>query len=115
MTPGTILDRSLVHVEGGERYEFERVSFRADTLLGEYDVSVERREEGGGIKVVREGRVFPIPLARVDSVEVVRRDLSKGLLYGAGAAVLVAFLVQVLDPDLPGEGGSDGKPGPTPP
>lgn len=99
LASGLELDKSRVHVRGGAAYDFIRVSLPADTLLGEYEVTVEREGRDGLSTFVEERRYFRVPLSQVDSVRVYRRDLGKTLLY-AGAAAAGAYVVyELLDAD----------------
>lgn len=99
MIPGHELGRSRVYLRGGMEYDFRRVTFPADTLVGEYEVTVEREGKGGSVTFVDDRRYFRAPLSQVDSVRVARRDLGKTLLY-AGAAGAAGYLVyELLDAD----------------
>jgi hypothetical protein len=111
MDPGRIYPRSLVFLDDGTRYDFRRVSVRADSLVGEYRVTVERESSEAGVVYADEVRAFPIPLARVDSLGVVRRDPVKTFFYGAGLAAVGYAVFEMIDSDQLGRRASHGKPG----
>ncbi len=108
MVPGTVLGKTQVFVSGGQTYEFRRVSFAADSLVGESEVSVEKESERDGIYYVNETHRYPIALATVDSMRVFRRDPGKTVLFGAGIAAAVAFVIQVTDTGGLGKRSSSG-------
>ncbi len=93
LVPGTVLGKSEVYLQGGEIYQFRRITFKPDTLLGEYPISVEHGSVKEGIYYTTEARVFPVPISKVDSVRVVSRDPGKTVLLAAGA-VAVGFVVK---------------------
>lgn len=114
MVEGKSYARSLVYLDDGARYEFQRVSFLPDTLVGEYTVTVEHEGEQPGIVTYEdEERVFRLPLTRVDSVTVVRRDPVKSAFYGAGIAAVGYMIYELIDSDNLNESSNDGtgKPG----
>ena len=112
MRPGRIYPRCLVYLDDQTSYEFKRVSFRPDTLIGEYRVTVEHELEASAVVYEEVTRAFPLPLARIDSVAVIRRDPVKTLFYGAGIAAVSYALYELIDSDRLGQSSqNDGKPG----
>jgi hypothetical protein len=112
MQPGRLYNRSLVYLEGGTRYELRRVSFRPDTLVGEYRVTVERESDRPGTAYEEETRTIAFPLELVDSVAVIRRDPMKTVFYGAGLAAAGYIIFELIDSDQLGRSSrDDGKPG----
>jgi len=115
MQPGKLYGRSMVFLEDGSRYEFQRVSFAADSLVGEYKVTVEREgAQAGAVSYEDELRAFRVPLARVDSVAVFRRDPMKTVFYGLGLAAAGYVVYELLDADALNERTGSGKPGGSP-
>ena len=112
--PGRIHKNCRVYLSGGEQLQFERASFNADSLVGELKVQVERSdgEEFYYQDVVRK---HPVALSQIDSVAVIRTDIGKSVLLGAGAAAAVIFLRSIADTDESGSGGSNGRGDPPPP
>jgi hypothetical protein len=108
MTPGRIHGRSLVFMKAGQQYEFRRISFVPDSLVGEIRVETEKRAEDGTAQYVEEEQAFRIPMANVDSVAVIKRDPGKTLLFGAGIAAGVALISNLVDTSLPKKSSSDG-------
>jgi hypothetical protein len=99
--PGTSVQRGLVFHAGGSRYEFSRVLFQPDSLIGEYKVTVERSGAGEEVYYEDVQRSYAIPLSLVDSVAVIKRDPGKTLLYGAGVGAVVALIANMADRSLP--------------
>jgi hypothetical protein len=115
LTPGTTLGRSRVYLSGGIFYEFRRVRLSPDSLFGEYKVVVEHTVQGEGSYFADEMHTFRCPLARIDSVTVIQKDLGKTVLYGAGFAAVGALIVNMADRGPgPREIPSDGGKGPQP-
>jgi hypothetical protein len=116
MRPGVTLSKAEVFLAGGARYAFRRVSFRPDSLIGEYTVAVERRAAGEGMYYDDEVRLVTIPLTRIDSLTVIRKDPGKTLLYGAGLGAVVALISNMADRSVTsssnGSGGIQTKPPP---
>jgi hypothetical protein len=112
--PGTVYKKSVVFHSGGTRYEFSRVSFRPDTLVGEYKVTVERRSAGEDVYYEDMDRRYAIPLTQVDSMAVMRRDPGKTFLYGAGFAALGMLIANMADRSMPTRSGPQDETKPTP-
>lgn len=111
LSPGRIYSRCLVYLDDGARYDFRRVAVRADSVIGEYRVTVEHPADESGAIFEDETRVFPIPLSRVDSLAVYRRDLMKTFFYGAGLAAVGYAVYEMIDSDDLGRRSRNGKPG----
>jgi hypothetical protein len=101
--PGDIFARSVVFLQGGARYEFVRVAVYPDTVVGEYNVNVERSSpEGGtagqaGSYYEDETHAHRMTLAAVDSVAVLRRDPVRTVLYATGAAGVGFLMFKAID------------------
>lgn len=101
--PGRTLDKTRVYLHDDGEYEFQRAFFRPDTLVGEYEIEVERSTPDGLTYYEKEARVFPIPFSRIDSVATLKRDVNKTLLYTGGIVVLGIVVIGVLDSDASDE------------
>ncbi len=115
MRTGAVHDRSRVFTRGGREFRFDRVTFRPDSLVGEYRVLLETGTEGGTVRYEEAYRAYPVALGEVDSVLVQVRSFRRGIVYGAGigaAAGLIYFLLSE-DDDTAETGG--GKPDPPAP
>ena len=103
LRPGDIFARSVIFLDGGAQYEFVRVAVYPDTVVGEYNVNVERSSSEGGAAghaatyYEDETHAHRMPLAAVDSVAVLRRDPVKTLLYTTGAAGVGLLIFRAID------------------
>lgn len=97
---GAELRKAVVFRSDGTAYRFDRVALRGDSLVGLYPVSVEKRSEGG-VSVETVMRSYPIAMTQIDSVAVIRRDMGKTALVGAGVVALGALLRELGDTSLP--------------
>jgi hypothetical protein len=108
-------DRSYENVRvatlDGFEYRFDRVAIQADTLVGFYSITEERSNAKSEVWYEDVLRRHSIPLARVASVQLVRRDPVKTAFYGASLAA-AGYLLGTLVEEKRGEpssGGGGGK------
>lgn len=100
---GDLFARSVVYLQGGAQYEFVRVAVYPDTVVGEYEMMVERSIPKGdpagqaGVYYEDETHAHRMALAGIDSVAVLRRDPAKTLLYATGALGVGALMFRALD------------------
>lgn len=95
----------------GFEYRFDRAAIQADTLVGFYSITEERSNAKSEIWYEDVLRRHSIPLARVASVELVRKDPVKTVFYGASLAA-AGYLLGTLVDERRGEptsGGGGGK------
>jgi hypothetical protein len=98
--PGASFRNARVTTLDGYVYDFDRVEFQGDSLIGYRKVTEERIEEGY-VAYVEVPRRTAIPLGLVDRVERERRDLGAALLYGAGMAAVGIIFADIATPDEP--------------
>jgi hypothetical protein len=97
LLPGQTLSHVRVSMRSGVQYTFESALVRPDTLVGQYTVSVEHESPRDGTYYQNEPRTYAIALDSIDSLSVVRRDVGKTVLCGAGVAVVTVFLHNLAD------------------
>jgi hypothetical protein len=95
LAPGSSFDKSRVRTNDGLEYGFDRVLVHPDSLVGEYSVEVERQDAEHGVYYEDQVRTQAVPLSRVESVVVSKRDPEKTFFLGAGV-VATAFLIKNL-------------------
>jgi hypothetical protein len=112
---GDIFARSVIFLQGGAQYEFLRVAVYPDTVVGEYNITMERSSPEGGtadqaaVYYEDETHAHRMALAAVDSVAVLRRDPVKTLLYATGAAGIGLLMVKAIDSGSSGKGGTSNE------
>ena len=89
-------DVRVATIDGFE-YRFSRATVSADTLEGFYPVTVERSNAKNEVWYEDVMRRHPIPLDRVQRVDLVRKDPVKTAFYGTTVAAAGFFLVTMVD------------------
>jgi hypothetical protein len=115
LRPGDTFTHSVVFLQGGGRYEFRRVAVFPDTVVGEYQITVERSAVPTGVYWEEETHAHRMALAMVDSVAVLRRDPVKTLIYTAGAAGIGYLMYEALDSSNSGKGSTANRKSAGPP
>jgi hypothetical protein len=89
-------DVRVATVDGFE-YRFTRAAVAADTLEGFYPITVERTNAKREVWYEDVMRRHPIPLDRVQRVDLVRKDPVKTIFYGTTVAAAGFFLATMVD------------------
>ncbi|MFN8549098.1 MAG: hypothetical protein U0527_14300 [Candidatus Eisenbacteria bacterium] len=112
---GLTLGKAKVETLDNLEYRFSRVTIGADSLVGEYQVEVERQSRDTEIYYDRVTRKVRLPLSNVLRITQSKRDPSKTLLAGAGLFAFGFFVHDLSSDDgvmRTGGGGSRTKPDP---
>lgn len=113
LVPEASFAKTRVATIDGFEYRFARTEIVPDTLIGYYEVTVERSNEKGEYWYEDVLRMHRIPLVRVARVETVEKDPLKTAFYGAGMAAAGFVLVTLVEEnrgdssDGSGGGGKD--------
>jgi hypothetical protein len=110
LVPESSFTKIRVATLDGFEYRFDRGSIAADTLIGFYRVTEERRGPGKQVWFEDALRQQGIPLARVARVELIRKDPVRSVFWGASIGAAGFFLVNLVDESShkstrPGSGG----------
>jgi hypothetical protein len=108
------LDAKTVFVTtvDGAEYRFGWVEVRDSTLVGHYRVEQEIGT-GDDAEIVDVDHEMPVPLSRVERLEVKRLDLERNLFLAGSVAVIGVFVNSLLpENETPKDDGNGGKPFP---
>jgi len=112
---GMKIEKAKVETLDNLEYRFARVTIGADSLVGEYQVEVERQSRDTEIYYDQVTRKVRLPLSNVLRITQSKRDPSKTLLAGAGLFAFGFFVHDLSSDDgvtRSGGGGARTKPDP---
>lgn len=114
LEPGNQYENVSVLTEDGLEYRFDRVLVLPDSVRGEYEQEVQRHSASQGTYYEDVVRAQAVPLARVSSLSVKKKDPGKTFFVGAGAAAVAMLFKTLFDSDLESGGGGSSKTKPDP-
>lgn len=113
LEPGQQFGTARIDTNSGA-YQFDRVLVTADSLVGEYEVEVQRRSSTDGVYYEDVTRARAVPRNDVVSVTSAKRDGERTLFFGVGTVAVGLLLRDVFETQLDVGGGGSSKSKPNP-